>query len=291
MPQTLRITRRNSTYQVLESLLSNRQKRHRSGTFLIEGVRPINTALAHGWPVEAVLYAGGASLSAWAEDIVRRTGADRLEMSADLLQALSRRDEGSELLVLARMPAGSLERIPLSSDLLVVVMDRPANPGNLGTLMRSCDAFGAQGLIISGHGVDVYDPAVITASRGSLFALPVASVPSHAEVATWVDGVRERLGLCQVVGGDERAASVPADHDFTVPTVLVVGNETRGLSHAYRELCSVQTRIPMSGSASSLNVSVAASVLLYEVRRQRSAGPGTPVADSTGFGRFNDPLM
>lgn len=284
MPRTLRISRRNSTYQVLESLLSNRQKRHRSGTFLIEGVRPIDTALAHGWPVEAVLYAEGVSRSAWAEDIVSSTAGDRLEMSADLLRALSRRDEGSELLVLARMPSGSLERIEVSRDLLVVVMDRPGNPGNLGTLMRSCDAFGAQGLIISGHGVDVYDPAVITASRGSLFALPVVSVPSHAEIATWVDGVRERLGLCQVVGGDERAATVPADHDFTIPTLLVVGNETLGLSHAYQELCGVRIRIPMSGSASSLNVSVAASVLLYEARRQRSRAPGAPAAEVSGPG-------
>ena len=153
-------------------------------------------------------------------------------------------------------------------------MDRPGNPGNLGTLIRSCDALGASGLVVTGHAVDLYDPATITASRGSIFALPVVQAASHAEVLQWVASVRERLGRCDLVGTDEHADTDLAAHDFTAPTVLVVGNETHGLSRAYRDACDAVVRIPMSGSASSLNVSVAASIAIYEVVRQRAGDAG-----------------
>ena len=148
-------------------------------------------------------------------------------------------------------------------------MDRPGNPGNLGTLIRSCDALGATGLVVTGHGVDLYDPATVTASRGSLFALPVVQAASHADVLQWVATVRQQLGTCHLVGTDERADVNLAAHDFTHPTVLVLGNETHGLSHAYRDACDAVVRIPMSGSASSLNVSVAGSIAIYEVIQQR----------------------
>jgi 23S rRNA (uridine2479-2'-O)-methyltransferase len=156
-------------------------------------------------------------------------------------------------------------------DLLAAVIDRPANPGNLGTLIRSCDAFGVNGLFVSGHAVDVYDSATITASRGSLFAMPVVRVGSPAEVAAWLSAVRTRLPECRAVAADEGADQDLFSHDFTAPTVAVFGNEGQGLSRAYRELCDAHVRIPMSGSATSLNVGVAASIVLYEARRQRQA--------------------
>jgi 23S rRNA (uridine2479-2'-O)-methyltransferase len=269
VPRTVRISRRNSTYQVLESLRTNRQKRHRTRTFLVEGVQPINTALRAGWAVEALVYAAHAPLSGWASGVLRESAADRYELDPELLEGLSGKQEPSELLALVRMPDPGLHRIPVRPDLLAAVMDRPSSPGNLGTLIRSCDAFGVHGLIVTGHGVDVYDPATLTASRGSLFAVPVAHAESHAEVSRWAAGVREALGGCQLVAADEEAATPLADADFTGPTVVVLGNETHGLSRAYREICDRSVRIPIGGSATSLNVSVAASIVLYEATRQR----------------------
>ena len=92
----------------------------------------------------------------------------------------SNKSEPSELLALVAMPADDLDRIPLSPDLLVVAFDRPASPGNLGSIIRSCDALGAHGVIMTGHSVDLYDPETISASVGSLFALPVVRLPSPA---------------------------------------------------------------------------------------------------------------
>ena len=173
-PRTLLVSTRNSAYQVLESLRSNRQKRHRTRTFLLEGVQPITRALAHGWSFEAVIHAQEARLSPWAAEIVARCQAPiRYELSRELLQDLSGKDGG--LGTARRRPHGGddLARIPVERNLLAVVIDSPSNPGNLGTLVRSCDALGAHGVIVTGHAADLYDPATITASRGSLFAIPV----------------------------------------------------------------------------------------------------------------------
>ena len=257
---------------MLESLRSNRQKRHRTRKFLLEGVQPITAALAHRWSFEAVINARDARLSAWATDVIARSGAPvRYELTTDLLEQLSAKTDASELLAVVRMAADDPGRIRVGDDLLVVVVDSPANPGNLGTLVRSCDALGVHGVIVTGHAVDVYDPLTITASRGSLFALPVVRVDSPAAVEQWVRDVRGALGRCTIVGADERGTSDVSAHDFKAPTVVVVGNEARGLGRGFQELCDTLVRIPMSGSARSLNVSVAASIVLYEAGRQRRA--------------------
>lgn len=270
MTTPLRITTRNSTFQQLASLRTNRQKRSSTRTFLLEGVQPLNLALGHGWQLQALIHAGGRRLSKWANGILAsHSSVTRYAMSAPLLAELSGKDEPSELIAVVAMRERSLAQLTLRPDLLLLAADRPANPGNLGTLIRSCDAFGADALVVTGHAVDVYDPATITASRGSLFALPVIQLASHRELLDWIASARQALGACQLVGADE-SASVDVDrHDFTTPTVMVLGNEANGLSQAYRDACDVLVRIPMSGSASSLNVSVAASVLLYEAVRQR----------------------
>jgi TrmH family RNA methyltransferase len=270
VPQTLRISKRNSAYQVLASLRTNRVKRHRSRTFLLEGVRPIGSALARGWTFDALVYESPSALSRWAADVVSRASAPvHYEVSRELLSELSGKEDASELLAVLRMPEDDLARIPVAPGLLVAVMDRPSNPGNLGTLVRSCDAFGVHGVIVTGHGVDLYDAATITASRGSLFAVPVVRAGSHDDVVRWIAAVRIALGACRIVGADERGTVDISQHDFTPPTVVMFGNEAQGLSRAYLEACETLVRIPMSGSASSLNVSVAASIVFYEAGRQR----------------------
>jgi TrmH family RNA methyltransferase len=273
-PRTLLVSSRNSAYQVLESLKSNRQKRHRTQTFVVEGVQPITRALAHGWVFEAVIHAQQARLSSWATDVIARCSAPiRYELTADLLAGLSGKASPSELLAVIRMLPDDVGRIRVGSRLLTLVADTPSNPGNLGTIVRSCDALGADGVIVTGHGVDVYDPATITASRGSMFALPVVRLDSPAAVARWVADARQAIGECVVVGADEKGTSELSAHDFGPATVVLLGNEARGLAQAYQQMCDTLVRIPMSGSASSLNVSVAASIILYEASRQRRHAP------------------
>jgi len=278
----VRVTSRNARFQQWAALLENRSKRQRSGEFIVQGVRPITLALRNGWPITEVLYAadGAASsglLSRWALETLDAVAAPKVAVAAELMHELGGKTDASpELLAVAALPADDLARIPAGTGMLAVVFDRPASPGNLGTLIRSADAFGASGVIVTGHAADVYDPRSVRASTGSLFSLPVVRVPSHRPVLDWAGAVRARGVAVSVVGTDEHGDLDVAGVDFTRPTLLVVGNETAGLSAAWRDACDHLARIPMLGTASSLNAAMAASIVLYESARQRHAAPAPP---------------
>jgi tRNA G18 (ribose-2'-O)-methylase SpoU len=277
--RTLRISTRNAAFQQWQALLTNRTRRQRAGELLVQGVRPITLAVEHGWPVRALLHADGPGLSRWARDLLDTVPADRVCVTAELMRELGGKDvDAPELLAVVALPEDRLDRIPASRDMLVVVFDRPTTPGNIGTLVRSADAFGAAGVIVTGHAADPYDPRAVRASTGSLFAVPVVRAAGHREVLDWVAGLR-RVGVpAQLVGTDERGDADVAAHDLTGPTVLLVGNETHGLSAAWRAAADRMLRIPMTGAASSLNAAAAATVVLYEATRQRrppDRPPGT----------------
>ncbi|HUZ26357.1 MAG TPA: TrmH family RNA methyltransferase [Streptosporangiaceae bacterium] len=267
----LKITTRNARFQQWQALLTNRAKRQRSGEFLVQGVRPITVAVERGWEFHALLYPDGLALSSWGRDILAKVEAPRMALAPELMRELGEKDEESpELLAVARLPEDKLDRIPAAADMLVVVFDRPAAPGNIGTLVRSADAFGASGVIITGHAADPYDPRAVRASTGSLFAIPVVRVASHREVLSWVADMRGHGVSAEIVGTDEHGAVDVASHAFTGPSLIVIGNETRGLSAAWRESCGQTVRIPITGTASSLNAATAATVVLYEAARQRA---------------------
>src|SRR5579859_610321 len=269
-PGLVKIYSENNAFQYIETLRRKREKRLRERVFFLEGVRPINQALAYNWTINAFIYSRERHLSDWAQGILTRSQAKtHYELPLHLLEKLSNKSESSELLALVEMPDDNLARIPLSNDLLVVIFDRPASPGNLGTIIRSCDALRANGLIMTGHAVDLYDPETISASTGSLFALPTVRLPSPKELLPWFETIRATYGALQIIGSDEKVEQEIAHHDFIGPTILIVGNETWGMSAAYRDLCDTLVKIPMGGSASSLNVACATSIFLYEIDRQR----------------------
>lgn len=267
-----RVTSRNASFQQWQALLTNRSKRSRAGEFLVQGVRPISLAAEQGWRFRALLHDGRAAPSAWATRIWESTDADRFVVAPELMAELGEKSEGTpELLAVLELPPDDLGRIPASPDLLVTIFDRPASPGNIGTLIRSADAFGASGLIVTGHAADPYDPRAIRASTGSIFSIPVIRAPSHREVLSWAEQQRAASPPVLIVGTDEQGQAGLTDVDFGRPLILVVGNETAGLTAAWREHCDVLVRIPMVGTASSLNAATAGSILLYEAMKKRSA--------------------
>lgn len=269
-PRIVHLYSENNDFQYIETLRRKREKRLRQQEFFVEGVRSINQAIKYGWQINAWAYAREKALSDWASNILRNSPAPiHYDMPPQLMEKLSSKTETSELIALVAMLEDEVSRIPIGENLLVVIFDRPASPGNLGTIIRSCDALGAHGLIITGHAVDLYDPEVIRASTGSLFALPIVRLSSHKELLPWLASTRTSLGSLQVIGSDEKAEQGIDQHDFTQPTALIVGNETWGMNAAYRELCDAVVKIPIAGSASSLNVACATSILLYEIGRQR----------------------
>jgi len=269
-PTVIRIHTENSDFQHIETLRRNRVKRHRAGEFFVEGVRAITQTVEQGWEVNALVFSRDARLSDWAERIIATSGAKKhFELPLRLMEKLSQKDSPSELLALITTPPDNLTRIPLRENPLVVVLDRPISPGNIGTIIRSCDALGADGLIISGHAADLYDPETIRATTGSFFSVPSVRIESPRELQPWLDIIRQRHSHLSVVGTSAKAKMPIHAHDFTQPTVLLLGNESHGLSATYQAMCNVMLTIPMSGSATSLNLANATSILLYEVSRQR----------------------
>ena len=266
----LRVWTRNARFQQFQALLGNRAKRQRNREFLVQGVRPITLAAEFGWPFRALLFDAERPLSAWARTMLRDVPALQVAMSRDLLAELGEKEAGPpELVAVVAMPGDDLQRIEAGGNFLGVLLDRPASPGNIGSIIRSADALGAHGVIVTGHAADIYDPRCVRASTGSLFALPVTRAPGHREVAAWAAARRARGRPVVLAAANERGGRDVFDVDFTQPTLLLVGNEGTGLSAAWRELSDVVVSIPMAGAASSLNAANAATVLLYEAARQR----------------------
>jgi TrmH family RNA methyltransferase len=198
-------------------------------------------------------------------DMLAASGARQVAMAPELLSELGEKSDGApELVAVAALPPDDFARIPRPPDLLAVAFDRPTSPGNIGTLIRSADAFGAHGLVVTGHAADPYDPKSVRASTGSLLAVPVVRAASQADVVGWA-----RAAASRIIGTDEKGEADIADIELTGPVLLVIGNETTGLSAAWRQSCDIIARIPITGAASSLNAAGAATVVLYETARQR----------------------
>ncbi|NUO55575.1 MAG: rRNA methyltransferase [Hamadaea sp.] len=262
----LRITSRNARFQQWSALLTNRTKRHRAGEFLVQGVRPISQAIEHGWAVRALVYDLDAQLSHWATDLLDTVRAPAVAMAPELLAELGGKEEDApELIAVVAQRPDDFRRIQPAPGRPAVVFDRPTSPGNIGTLIRSADAFGAAGVIVTGHAADPYDPKAVRASTGSFFAVPVVRAPSHREVLEWA--ASQSLA---VAGTDETGDVDVAEYGYEQPTLLVIGNETAGMSAGWREACDTVLSIPMIGTASSLNAATAGSIALYEAARARS---------------------
>jgi len=267
--KTIRIDKEDAQFQIFNALKINREKRNKEG-FIFEGVRNINNALKYNWKIKSFFYSSEKGLSNWAKDIIKNSKAEvHYDLSKELLKKLSNKEEASELLALAEMPKDDLESIKLTKNLLVLIFDRPSSPGNLGTLIRSCDAMGVDALVITGHAVDVYEPETISATTGSLFSLPIVRLSSQNDLGDWLDKVQKKYPNLQIVGTDEKGSKTIYEHNFLNPTIILAGNEKWGLSVGYREMADVMLNIPMQGSASSLNVAVATSIIISEAKRQR----------------------
>jgi TrmH family RNA methyltransferase len=270
MVEVIRIYTENNQFQYLETLRRNRTKRSKTQTFFVEGVNAINQALAHQWKIEAFAYVSDFRLSDWATGILQQSSANKhYELPFELMRKISQKEEASELIAIVRMPTDDLVRIPVNDNPLIVILDRIRSPGNLGAIIRSCDALGIDGLILTGHAADLYAPETIRASTGSFFAVPAIRIASPRELIPWINALKQEYPGLEIVATSANADRSLETHDFTKPTILLIGNETHGLSVFYREQCDTAVTIPMSGSASSLNVACAASVILYEINRQR----------------------
>lgn len=263
---------KNNIYQKFEVLKTNRNKRYRYNEFLVEGVRSLKEAVNNHWRIKHFLY-NKDSLSDWAKDMIRSVKTEENYcLTEELLKELSGKTDGSELMAVIEMREDCLASIKLSENPFIILFDRPSNKGNLGTMIRSCDALGSDMLIITGHSVDLYDPEVVVSAMGSFFNMPVVRVPDNNLLFEFIDRLKKQYPGFRTIGTTAHKENPVYKVDMTHPLMLMMGNETMGLNKAFKDYCDVLCTIPMSldSYATSFNVSCAASILMYEISRQRS---------------------
>lgn len=249
------------------ALLKEHKERQRKGLFLIEGSREVERALAASIEIMEA-YCGEHLDPDEARVVVKLDRLERLgvvEVSKPVLKKLSSRENPAGVVVVARMPKPSLRDFVPPKDALVLVSVGLEKPGNLGALLRSADAAGADAVLVVG-GVDLFSPQVIRNSTGVVFSLPIFAAPEQA-VLDW-------LLQCQIpmVATTPHTEKTYWDVDLQGPVAIVMGTEHQGLSGDWLDRAALKVKIPMQGQADSLNVSVTAALMLYEVRRQRRSG-------------------
>ncbi len=278
-----RITsRRNPGILALRGL-KRREERLSAGRLIVEGVRSIEEAVDAGARIREVLVSPHLIDSARCADLCERLealGAEVIEATDEVIAAVSDAESPQGIVAAADIPGRELR---LGANPLVIVVDSLADPGNLGTVIRTAAALGADGVVVAGRGADPLSPKCVRATMGSVFRVPVQVRPDIGEALL---DLKER-GVTVVVG-DASAAEPCYSHDFTQPSAIVVGSEATGASARALELADVAVQVPMPGRAESLNAAVAAAILMYEAVRQRRAGLGQAGSGCCGFARRCD---
>lgn len=258
---------KNDIYQELKALISNKKKRNKKNMFIIEGVRNINNAVASKWEIEGVVYCENYSRSKWAKSFIYNSHLDKYNLSYELLSELSNKDKPSEILIILKMKKFELIIDEYEAP-IYVLLDRPSNYGNLGTIIRSCDAFGVKGIFIYGHSVDMYNPEVISATTGSYFSLPIYRISSRDRLESVLNTFRSKYKNIQIIGTSAKGDTLISNMYNNKPRLLIIGNETNGINDYLRSISDLIITIPMNGYASSLNVACATTVLLYEFTKK-----------------------
>jgi TrmH family RNA methyltransferase len=221
-------------------------------------------AIEAGWHVEALLVVP-ARLPDSAAALVARQRAEGVrvvQLAEQLAARVADRDTPPGLLAVVSTRTMSLEELPVQPDSVFVALSEVGNPGNLGTVIRTADAVGASGVILVGDTADQYAPSAVKAGMGSLFAVPVVSVPDADALFGWAAG----KGV-EVVATSGYAEQDHWSGPYSTPTAVLLGSEGAGLSPEEIRRADRVVRIPMVGTAESLNLAVAAALMLYEVRR------------------------
>ena len=247
----------------------DRHDRDASQKVLIEGYRALTRALAGNYPIEELFICPelfqGENEGKLIAQICRR-GAALYQVGEAAFVKMAYRDRPEGLLGIGpQLHHGLKEMKPTERPAFYLVAEQIEKPGNLGTMMRSSDAAGVDGLIICDPKTDLYNPNVVRASTGNLFTLNIAEASSE-ETLKWLKG----RGV-KILAATPHTPNLYTDVDMTQPLAIVVGAEQFGLSELWMDSADIQVRLPMMGEADSLNVATATTLLLYEALRQRLA--------------------
>jgi RNA methyltransferase, TrmH family len=256
----------NERVKLIRSL-DMRKVRRDSGLFVAEGISVLATARAAGWSPRMLVFLAGSAgqgvaseLLAWAST----AGAECLEVSPAVLAKVAAKDNPQTMLgVFAQQWVDAPPLACVGEEAVWVALEAVRDPGNLGTIVRTADAAGANGVILVGTSCDPYSREAVRASMGSIFHVALVRLGLERFLA-WAGGWKgDMVGTTLSSQEDFRAVA------YRVPTLLAMGSEGPGLSPKMAAACSRLVKIPMVGRLDSLNLAVATALMLYEIRRDR----------------------
>ncbi len=237
--------------------LRQRKGRAESDRFLVEGLHHVGEALEAGWDVETILYAPDVLTSSYGSTLVAEHPERLQQVSHEVMASLADKENPQGIIAVVRQRHETLLELPHVQRAVALVS--PQDPGNVGTILRTMDAVDAQALVLADGGVDPYHPTSVRASMGAIFSKRIAAA-SFDELVTWsASGGYQRIGTSAHAQMDYRQFKA------TEPWVLILGSEQKGLSDEHLAACDIAVALPMHGRASSLNLAVAAGVLLYHL--------------------------
>jgi len=250
--------------------LTRRRAREQEGKFLVEGVRFLEEALRENWPLQQVVYTPGLAENprgAGLLEALEKQGVPSYAVEDELFAELAETETPQGIMAVAEMsvrPGLDPQLILNGEHDILVLVDGVRDPGNLGTIIRCADAYGAGGVLLLKGTVDPYNPKTLRATMGAIFRVPLLQVENPDRLPAAL-----KAGNWKLVAGDPAADKLINHCDLTGRVVLAVGGEAEGFSGAVGRAFGETARIPMPGRAESLNAGVAAGILLYEAVRQR----------------------
>ncbi len=243
-------------------LLQEKAKaRKQSGTFLIEGIREIELAIKGNYEIETILICFEVIDKSFNPSIFQ--SLNTIEISKEVYQKLAYRDTTEGIIAVAKTKSHKLLDLQLPENPLILVMESIEKPGNIGAMLRTCDAAKVDAVIIANPKTDLYNPNMIRSSVGCLFTNQIATASTEETIAFL------QQNNINFYSATLQNSTSYHTQNFTKPTALVVGTEATGLTEPWREKATQNIIIPMQGEIDSMNVSVAASILLFEAKRQR----------------------
>ncbi|MGA2952891.1 MAG: RNA methyltransferase [Caulobacteraceae bacterium] len=231
-----------------------RKAREESGLFLAEGLKIVTEAVDLGFAPAILMFAGKSAGHSALERAAARA-REVIEVTPAILEKISRRENPQTVLGVFEQRFTPLVEMPREG--VLVALEQVRDPGNLGTIIRTCDAAGVGGLILIGETCDPYSVEAVRATMGSIFAVKIARATADEFLAWRAGWPGSVVGTLLTATTDFRAA------DYRRPSLLLLGNEQAGLTAELAAACDVSVKIPMRGRADSLNLSVAAGVMIY----------------------------
>jgi len=260
----LPITTENAEYQIIKSLKLNRVKRNKSHEIFIEGTECIKQAIKANIEITRIIINNENNLSNWGRSIIKQFENTKIiEMSNHLYNELAEKANPSEMLITAKIKPDKIKDI-ITGNPFIVVFDRPSDYGNFGSLVRSANAFAVDGIFMMGHGIDAYEPKVIRASLGSIFFTKIIAIESIEKLMEYIKTQKTKNNM-EIIGTDSTGTVSLESCKLKRPIMMIMGNEAKGMSIKLRELCDKIIKIPMEGNINSLNVSCAASIVMWEI--------------------------